>query len=257
MVKKRIANNSAPLVLMLILVVFLMMQHAKMVEARVVLHPCEVEGEVENSGPDHDAECGAHTSVPPTNTSVPPTNTSVPPTNTSVPPTNTSVPPTNTSVPPTNTSVPANTVVPANTAAPANTPVPTNTSIPVSTLVPKVTSEPTPNMRGLVKHAATPLQVFVSGDGIQVYFIGPDGTAQSGPSLRSVSNLVELHSPVSGVIELYNGTNPMSGKSVRIVFLPTEGVIQFITYYPDTLHDTDKSYVFTLNVSNQVTHQVW
>ena len=103
----------------------------------------------------------------------------------------------------------------------------------------------------IVHHAATPAQLCPAGDGLQFYFIGADGTAETGP-------YVVIPSSGSPQIQLYEGTNPMTGKSVVIDYL-TDGSnrLQVSTYYPDNEYDTDKPYVFTVSEDNTVTHINW
>ena len=107
-----------------------------------------------------------------------------------------------------------------------------------------------------MSHAATPAQLCVTDWGLQYYFIGPSGV-QTGPSLSSFSELAETHSLVQAVVELYRGTNPMTGKPVQIDYLPNEKVIRVSTYYADTPYSKNKPYIFTVNTSYEVTHQAW
>ena len=108
----------------------------------------------------------------------------------------------------------------------------------------------------VVTHAATPAQLCVSGAGIQYYFVGPGGVRE-GPWLPSVGELAALHSTAMAAVELYRGVNPLSGKPVRIDYLPNEQVIRVYTYYADTPYSVDKPYIFTLDGSDQVTYQAW
>ena len=66
-----------------------------------------------------------------------------------------------------------------------------------------------------------------------------------------------MHSLVQAVVELYRGTNPMTGKPVQIDYLPNEEVIRVSTYYADTIYSMNKPYIFTLNTSYEVTHEAW
>ncbi len=90
----------------------------------------------------------------------------------------------------------------------------------------------------------------------QYYFIGPDGV-QTGPYLSSFSELAETHSLVQAVVELYRGTNPMTGKPVHIDYLPNEKVIRVSTYYADAPYSKNKPYIFTVNTSYEVTQPAW
>ena len=112
------------------------------------------------------------------------------------------------------------------------------------------------NPQCIVNHAATPAQLCVSGNRIQYYFVGPGGV-QAGPSLSLFSELAETHSLVQAVVELYRGTNPMTGKPIRIDYLPNEKVIRVSTYYADTPYSKDKPYIFTVDTSYEVTVQAW
>ena len=117
------------------------------------------------------------------------------------------------------------------------------------------------------------------GEGLQYYFIGPDGATQAGPYLSSVSDLAggypsslieavkrrfrqalnrsDPAEPLARVVELYSGVNPMSGKPVLIDYLRDEEVVRVSTYYADTPYSMDKPYIFTVNESYQVTYQDW
>ena len=107
-----------------------------------------------------------------------------------------------------------------------------------------------------MSHAATPAQLCVTDWGFQYYFIGPSGV-QTGPSLSSFSELAETHSLVQAVVELYRGTNPMTGKPVQIDYLPNERAIRVSTYYADTPYSKDKPYIFTVSTSYEVAHHAW
>ena len=96
----------------------------------------------------------------------------------------------------------------------------------------------------------------MSGDGIQYYFVGP-GVVQIGPYLSSISELAASHSSAPAAVELYRGTNPLTGKPVQIDYLPNEKLIRVSTFYLDTPYSMDKAYIFTVNASYQVTYQAW
>ena len=233
----------------------------------VMAHGCADGNPPTHSFPDA-GECATHTPEPPTNTPTP-TRTNTPtPTRTNTPtPTRTNTPtPTRTNTPtPTRTNTPrpasTNTPTPTRTNMPrpasTNTPTPTRTNMPR----PTPTSAPRPTAAGppadcIVKHAATPAQLCGSGDGIQYYFVGPGGV-QTGPYLSSISELAASHSLASAAVELYRGTNPLTGKPVHIDYLPNERVIRVSTFYVDTPYSMDKRYIFTVNASYEVTHQAW
>ncbi len=99
-----------------------------------------------------------------------------------------------------------------------------------------------------ITHAARPAQICSVIDGLQYWFIGADGSAQPGPYL-----------PDSPRITRYEGTNPMTGKSVVIDYVE-EGdktLLRVSTYYPDNEYDTNKPYVFTLDPGHTVTYISW
>ena len=99
-----------------------------------------------------------------------------------------------------------------------------------------------------IKHAATPAQICPAANGMQYWFIGPDGSSQRGPFL-----------PDNPKITRYEGTNPLSGKSVVIDYV-TEGkklLLRVSTFYPDTEHDINKPYIFTLDPGHAVKYISW
>ena len=122
--------------------------------------------------------------------------------------------------------------------------------------MPEPAAAPKPGTPCIVTHAATPAQLCATDEGLQYYFIGPSG-GQAGPYLSSFEELAETQSLVQAVVELYRGTNPMSGKPVQIDYLPNEKVIRVSTYYADTPYSKNKPYIFTVNESYEVVHQVW
>ena len=125
-----------------------------------------------------------------------------------------------------------------------------------STAMPRPAAAPRPSTPCIVTHAATPAQLCVTDEGFQYYFIGPDGV-QTGPYLSAFSELAETQSLVQAVVELYRGTNPMTGKPVHIDYLPNEKVIRVSTYYADTPYSKNKPYIFTVNTSHEVTQLAW
>ena len=111
----------------------------------------------------------------------------------------------------------------------------------------------TPPADCIVAHAATPAQLCPIGGGLQYYFIGSGGS-QTGPWIQSLSDLATLH---AGVASIYSGTNPFTGKSVQIHYLPSEQKIRISTFYPDNQYDTNKPYNFTVDANNSVSHEAW
>ena len=111
----------------------------------------------------------------------------------------------------------------------------------------------TPPADCIVAHAATPAQICPIGGGLQYYFIGP-GSSQPGPWIQPFSELATLH---AGGASIYSGTNPFTGKSVQIHYLPAEQKIRISTFYPDNQYDTNKPYNFTVDANNSVSHEAW
>ena len=111
----------------------------------------------------------------------------------------------------------------------------------------------TPPANCIVAHAATPAQLCPIGGGIQYYFIGP-GSSQPGPWIQPFSELATLH---AGGASIYSGTNPFTGKSVQIHYLPADQKIRVSTFYPDNQYDTNKPYNFTVDANNSVSHEAW
>ena len=105
----------------------------------------------------------------------------------------------------------------------------------------------------IVTHAATPAQLcpLEGTNSFQNYYIGADGSSAAGP-------IITRPSAGSPAVQLFSGTNPMTGKSVVIEY-KTDGsnYLKVTTYYPDTEYDTDKAYVFTVSDDNAVTHISW
>jgi len=122
-------------------------------------------------------------------------------------------------------------------------------------MAPSPDSWPPPN--AIVHHAATPVQISAHGGALNVYFVGRDGTATSGPVIASPGDLAAMH-PDGAPVSLFNGTNPGTGKSVMIDYLPGETKIRVSTFYADRPpHDFNKPYVFTVDADHSVTHVTW
>ena len=82
----------------------------------------------------------------------------------------------------------------------------------------------------------------------------PTAPATPAPTSTSFSNLAQQH---AGVATLWTGTNPGTGKSVTIYYLPAEKKLRISTYYPDTQYDVNKPYVFTVDSGHNVVHEQW
>ena len=113
-----------------------------------------------------------------------------------------------------------------------------------------------PSADCIVTHAATPAQLCPIAGGLQYYFIGADGSSQAGPYIKPFSELATLHTSGASV-SLYTGSNPFTGKSVQIDYLPADDELRISTYYPDNEYDTDKPYTFTVDNGNSVSHIAW
>ena len=110
----------------------------------------------------------------------------------------------------------------------------------------------TPPADCIVAHAATPAQLCPIDGGLQYYFIGADGSSQTGPWIRSFDELAVLASA-----SVYSGANPKTGKTVTITYLAADNKIRISTFYPDTEYDTDKPYIFAVDADNNVDHESW
>ena len=140
---------------------------------------------------------------------------------------------------------------PPETDPPATTPP--ATTPPVMNPQPHASAPFTPPADCIVAHAATPAQICPIGGGLQYYFIGP-GSSQPGPWIQPFSELATLH---AGGASIYSGTNPFTGKSVQIHYMPADQKIRVSTFYPDNQYDTNKPYNFTVDANNSVNHEAW
>ena len=178
-------------------------------------------------------------------------------------------PPQQNAPPSTNTPPTTNTPPSTNTPPTTNTPPSTNTNPPPTTNQPPATNtedeqQPSPHPDApnfpsadcIVTHAATPAQLCPIAGGLQYYFIGADGSSQTGPYIKPFSELATLHTSGTSV-RLYTGSNPFTGKSVTIDYLVSDDKLRISTYYPDTMYDTDKPYTFTVDSGNSVSHEAW
>ena len=82
----------------------------------------------------------------------------------------------------------------------------------------------------------------------------PDGSVRTGPYIPPFSELSAVHSTAA---RLYSGVNPFTGKGVEIDYLAGERKVRVSTCYGDTMYDTDKGYVFTVDSGNVVVHEAW
>ncbi len=108
----------------------------------------------------------------------------------------------------------------------------------------------------IVMHAATPAQLVKSGDGLQYYFVGADGSTVTGPHIPSFSSLAEMY-PSGAWVPLLDAPNPLTGKQVNVDYLPNEKKIRVFTYYPDNEYDTNKQYIFNFGSDFIINVEAW
>ena len=186
---------------------------------------------------------------PPLNGDTPPPNGDTPPPNGNTPGPNGNTPPPNGNTPPPQQNTPPpqqNTPPPAVNAGPPDADTPS----------PHPDAPNFPSADCIVTHAATPAQLCPIAGGLQYYFIGADGSSQTGPYIKPFSELATLHT-VGTSVRLYTGSNPFTGKSVTIDYLVSDDKLRISTYYADTMYDTDKPYTFTVDSGNSVSHEAW
>ena len=161
---------------------------------------------------------------------------------------------------------------PAPTSTPAPTPAPTpmpGGPAPTPTpggSAPAASTDPTlaePENRaalapnGIVFHPATPVQLCKVGAGLQVYFIGADGSAHFGPWVPPFAELAATY-PEGESASIYSGRNPLTGKQVDIDYLPAKHKLRVSTFYADRPpYAIDKPYVYTVDPIHNVTHEQW
>ena len=108
----------------------------------------------------------------------------------------------------------------------------------------------------IVKHVATPVQLVISGDGFQFFFIGADGSTVSGPTFPSFAELAEMH-PSGEWVSLLSAVNPLTFKQVYVDYIPKDMTIRVFTYYPDKGMDVDKQYIFNFGADLNVNVEAW
>ena len=84
----------------------------------------------------------------------------------------------------------------------------------------------------IVFHAATPVQLCKVEDGLQVYFVGRKGKTRLGPWVPSFAELA-ANNPTGAEVSIYFGFNPLTGKRVKIDYLPSVHRIRVDTFYAD------------------------
>ena len=108
----------------------------------------------------------------------------------------------------------------------------------------------------IIFHAATPIQLCRVEEGLQVYYIGRKGDTRLGPWVPPFSELVELY-PDGEEVSLFRGYNPLTGKRVKIDYLPSVNRIRVDTFYADRDTDRNKQYIFHFGPEHDITYDVW
>ena len=161
----------------------------------------------------------------PTPTADPPATSTPRPTATPAP-TSTSAP---TSSPGGNGSTPSTTPTPTtssgNGSTPPTTPTPTTGGSGGSTLTLAQTLAEYELIKALapnriIFHAATPIQLCKVEDGLQIYYISRKGKTRLGPYVPSFAELAAKY-PDGDEASIYFGFNPLTGKRVKIDYLPS------------------------------------
>ena len=108
----------------------------------------------------------------------------------------------------------------------------------------------------IIFHAATPIQLSKVEDGLQVYYIGDDGKTRFGPWVPGFAELAAKY-PEGTEASIYLGTNPLTGKRVKIDYLPHVNRIRVDTFYPDKDNDINKQYIFHFGPDHDITYDAW
>ncbi len=108
----------------------------------------------------------------------------------------------------------------------------------------------------IIFHAATPIQLSKVEDGLQVYYVGRDGKTRLGPWVPGFAELAARH-PGGPEASIYLGFNPLTGKRVKIDYLPSVKRIRVDTYYADRENDINKQYIFHFGPEHDITYDAW
>ena len=108
----------------------------------------------------------------------------------------------------------------------------------------------------IIFHDATPIQLCRVEEGLQVYYIGRHGNTRLGPWVPPFSELAELY-PDGEEASIYLGYNPLTGKRVKIDYLPHVHRIRVDTFYADRDGDRNKQYIFHFGPEHDITYDVW
>ncbi len=111
---------------------------------------------------------------------------------------------------------------------------------------------PVPPLSGLVQHHSTPIRVFDHAEGLKFYLAG-NGGVQEGPTIPHIREFTRwpLGMPDKEFV-LSTFVNELTDMPVTITYDPAGEFLRVVTCYQD-----GKQYVFTIDVDNQVQHEVW
>ena len=108
----------------------------------------------------------------------------------------------------------------------------------------------------IIFHAATPIQLCKVEDGLQIYYVGRDGKTRLGPWVPGFAELAAKY-PGGPEASIYFGFNPLTGKRVKIDYLPSAKRIRVDTFYADKEHDKNKQYIFHFGPDHDITYDAW
>ncbi len=108
----------------------------------------------------------------------------------------------------------------------------------------------------IIFHAATPIQLCKVKDGLQIYYVGRDGKTRLGPWVPGFAELAANY-PGGPEASIYFGFNPLTGKRVKIDYLPSVKRIRVDTYYADREHDKNKQYIFHFGPDHEIVYDAW
>ncbi len=108
----------------------------------------------------------------------------------------------------------------------------------------------------IIFHAATPIQLCKVEDGLQIYYISRKGKTRLGPYVPSFAELAAKY-PDGDEASIYFGFNPLTGKRVKIDYLPAAKRIRVDTFYADRDKDKNKQYIFHFGPEHDITYDTW
>ena len=108
----------------------------------------------------------------------------------------------------------------------------------------------------IIFHAATPIQLCKVEDGLQIYYVGRDGKTRLGPWVPGFAELAANH-PDGTEASIYLGLNPLTGKRVKIDYLPHVNRIRVDTFYADRENDINKQYIFHFGPDHDIVYDAW